>query len=341
LSAVPSPLEGFYAWGMRRRRTANLARRATAELLCPIISIGNLTAGGTGKTPAVIWLASYLGDQGRRIAVVSRGHGGTASDQGAIVSRGSGPLLSAAEAGDEPVLHSRRLSGVSAVIGRDRALAVHRAVSECGAEIVVLDDGYQYWSLPRTVDIVLLDARAPFGNGKLLPVGRLREEPDALDRANAILLTRADLATEEQMEDSRRQIAHFSPAPVYTCSHRPLDLLDEATGQITPLSSLADQRVVLVSALAANDSFRTSAEKLGARVLTHVARRDHYKWSARDFRRLPAEADMVVTTEKDAVKLDPAWFGTPLHSLRIGLDLGQNEMGLRNLIDHALLKNAK
>ncbi len=319
---------------MQRRRAQNMARRELEIAPCPIISVGNLTTGGTGKTPAVQWLARALQNRGCKVGIAARGYGGTLSDAGALVSKGKTPLLNAIQAGDEAVLHARNLPGAVVAIAKDRHVAVQICVDN-GAEIVILDDGFQFWSLPRDFDLVLLDAKNPFGNGHLLPFGRLREEKSALKRASAILLTRCDRASQVEIDQNRLEIGRHTFAPIYLSSHAPKSLRDEASGDILPLSFLKRREIKAFAGLADNSQFYEALKNLGATPIHRLKRErgDHYKWQKRDFEwfenapsinkfqaegfaRLP-----VVTTEKDAVKLDLAWFEAPVLSLRIALEI--------------------
>jgi tetraacyldisaccharide 4'-kinase len=343
-------MEWIYRASMQRRRAANLQRRLSEKVPCPIVSVGNLTTGGTGKTPAVQWLARSLQAQGWRVGIAARGYGGSSSQEGALVSDGRSSLLGAPAAGDEAVLHARNLPGALVAIATDR----HRAVDLCvksGAEVVVLDDGFQFWSLPRTFELVLLDARRPFGNGHLLPWGRLREEPEALERANAILLTRADRATPEELDYSRQFVAEFTDAPLFASSHRPRSLRDEKMEETVPLDYLRQRTVKAFAGLADNEQFYEALKSQGSPHLIKLKREhgDHHSWKLQDFTWFDSAAPInqhqsqlfdtlpVVTTEKDAVKLDPAWFDGPLFSLRIELEI-EGERELLRLIAGALAR---
>ncbi len=176
--------EKIYAYFLQRRRARFAVAHEIADV--SIVSIGNLTLGGTGKTPCVQWLAARLRNDDFRPAIVARGYGGTLSGKGALVSDGRTIFLGAHQSGDEALLHARALPDVPVIIGRERKNAVERA-RDLGCNIIVLDDGFQYWSLARAFDLVLLDARRPFDNERLLPRGRLREEIGELQRANAVL----------------------------------------------------------------------------------------------------------------------------------------------------------
>ncbi len=309
---------------------------------CPIISVGNITTGGTGKTPTVQWLVRQLQNCGYKVGVAARGYGGTLSERGGLVCDGEQTFLSAREAGDEAVLHARNLPGALVAIAQNRHHAVDLCAQE-GAQIVVLDDGFQFWSLPRVFDLVLLDAKKPWGNGRLLPLGRMREERAALSRASAILLTRADRPTLEELARNRRDIGQWTKSPIFEAFHAPLDLRDEKSGAILPLSALKDQDVRACAGLADNTQFyRLVRELTGRTVDTPLRERgDHYHWQKHDFWQWVSErigGTPLITTEKDAVKIDPSWIEEQFLSLRISLRLRDGDDELRNLIVNSLNK---
>lgn len=329
-----TPLEAIYR-AFYERRKAKFSRQII-NVGVPVISVGNITLGGTGKTPCVQYVARELQKNGRRVAIVSRGYGGAMAKQGAVASDGEKILLNVREAGDEPLLHARSLPDVAVVIGVERVRAARRAIDECGAQIIILDDGFQYYSLHRDSDIVLLDARRPFDNGHLLPLGRLREPPQSLQRASAIVLTRCTGAAAEELQATREVIKQFSSAPIFASNHAPQGVRDENSGTILPLDSLENKRVAALSALAHNQQFRQSLENSGAQIAAHLARRDHHFWQeseVRDFVNQNHGAKVLVTTEKDAVKMHAAWSAPlPLWSLVIALDLGSEELAFRDML---------
>jgi tetraacyldisaccharide 4'-kinase len=331
-----SLLERVY-WTLSEKRRRRWQNASQSNLTVPIISVGNITTGGTGKTPAVQWLVKQLQARERHPAVVSRGYGGKLSQAGAVVSDGRKVLLSAERAGDEPVLHARHLPGVPIIIGRDRNTAVQSAL-QFAPDVIVLDDAFQYWSLPRDVDLVLLDARRPFDNGCLLPRGHLRELPSGLQRATAIVLTRADAASAREKAATREQIRQWTKVPIWEAMHQPTALRDEASGEEMPLEKLSGAAVAAMSALAHNASFFRSLKLLGARLVEELGRRDHHAWREAEVQGLvkraqQAGAQFVVTTEKDAVKMQSAWTQPlPLYSLRIAWQV-EEAPTLMQLID--------
>ncbi len=331
-----APAEAIYR-ALYRRRKAKFARGGV-DVGVTVISVGNITLGGTGKTPTVQWIVRELLKTGRRVAVVSRGYGGDLSQAGVIVSDGENIKYSAREVGDEPLLHARALRGVPVVIGVDRVRAARRAVEECGAQIIVLDDAFQFWSLKRDFDLVLLDARKPFDNGHLLPAGRLREPLQELKRAHAILLTRCNAATRQQIAATRAQIAHYTNAPIFQSNHAPVALRDEASGEMAPLNTLKNMPVGALAALANNEGFFGALQNCGSQVQQKMARRDHHFWRENEVRGFVLQAQksgaqFIVTTEKDAVKMQAAWTAPlPLYSLVIELDLGGDAAALRALL---------
>ena len=213
-----------------------------------------------------------------------------------------------------------------------------------GAGAVVLDDGFQFWSLPRAFDLVLLDAKNPWGNGHLLPVGRLREEKTEIGRADAVLLTRVERPTLERLAQTHAEIRELTDAPVFESWHKPLDLRDEKTGEILPLSLLKNNTVKAFAGLADNRQFYRMLRGLGVPFVNTLVRErgDHHRWRARDFNWSVPDVDVmgrryqtfgaVVTTEKDAVKVDPDWFKQELWSLRIALEVRDDAAQLEELM---------
>ena len=324
-------LESIYAGAVSRRRERCLADAWHPAGDVKVLSVGNLTMGGTGKTPAVQWLARRLSELGK-VAIVARGYGGSLSEKGTIASDGKSTFYSSAEVGDEALLHARALPGIPVVIGKDRVAAVKTVIEKFAPQFIVLDDAFQYWSLARDFNLVLLDASRPFDNGHTLPLGKLRELPQALERADAILLTRCARATAPLLERTRKEVASYCDAPIFLSDHQPVDLRREENGTAFALDYLKDRKVLSLSAIADNAGWKTSLNHFECDVVRTLARRDHHHWKETELQNAAksaksAGATMAITTEKDAVKMKAEWCQPlPLFSLRIELSV-ENEHG--------------
>lgn len=304
-------------------------------LPCTVISVGNITLGGTGKTPTVIDIAGLLLQKGKRPVVISRGYGRQDESLISIVSDGRMVQHDPIRNGDEPVLIADRLAGVPVVVGADRYQASLIALREFHPDVVVLDDGFQHIRLRRTIDIVLVDAAEPFGNGKLFPAGLLREPLTALKRAHAVLITRA--GRERELSSLKETLRRYTAAGIFTSSHVPLDLVNLATNETRPLSSLRGTTVFAFSGIARPASFLSLLESLGAVVKSSCAYPDHYVYEKNDLANIFRQAadeqvNMIVTTEKDGVRLrslhpDGIW------ALRISLKVVESEAWERMLLE--------
>jgi tetraacyldisaccharide 4'-kinase len=303
---------------------AGILRAARAD--APVVSIGNLAVGGAGKTPAAIAVASRLRARGRRVAVLSRGYGAVRTDA-RVVSDGARLLLDAAEGGDEPVLVARRLPGVPVLCGPRRADLARVAVRDHGADVLLLDDGFQHRALARDLDVVVLDAANPFGNGRLLPAGPNREPRAALRRAGLLWLSRADHADEARLAALRTLAREVTGREPVESRHAPVALVDGALAPAGGLEALRGRRVLLLAGIARPGGFRRTLAGLGAEVVAEVVFPDHHAFGPGDLEGALREADaarcdLVVTTEKDAVRLPPAAAADPrLRALRIEAEI--------------------
>lgn len=274
---------------------------AAKQVALPVISVGNLTAGGTGKTPIVAWLARGLLDRGRRPAIVSRGYGGTAGKGPLFVSDGSGPRLDAGRCGDEPHLLARTLPGVTVIVGSDRCAGAEAAHTH-GCDVVLLDDGFQHRRLHRDLDLLLLDAGAPFDNGRLLPAGLLREAVSGLARADAILITRTRPGEDHpEIESEIRR--HNPTAPISLAGHEPVGFVD-LEGTIVKRPS----RALAFSGIGNPESFRSDLHGQGIELVDFRAFADHHPYTAEELRELQDDATeagaTLVTTEKDLARIE-------------------------------------
>jgi tetraacyldisaccharide 4'-kinase len=316
------------------------ARRAVWPPV-PVISVGNLVVGGTGKTPLVVHLARLLVKDGHRVVIVSRGYGRAGSEP-LIVSRGERPLVGWREAGDEPALMAMIARGAGVVVASRRADGVRAAVEKLGAGVILLDDGMQHVQLGRDLDIVAVDARSPLGNGHLLPAGPLREHPLGIMRAGLIVATRCDRAG--GASNVRRTVGALRPGvPVVETRMRLAELWDVSTGQTVALEGVRGAAAFAVAGIADPDDFCDTLERLGFRVLSMRSFPDHHEFTDRDIASLDDELDetganIVLTTEKDAVRLRGWRPRVPLVAVGIDIEVTQGERQMRDALDQAIAR---
>jgi tetraacyldisaccharide 4'-kinase len=314
----------LYAAGLYLRRLffgLLIFKRNTIS--CPVISVGNITLGGTGKTPTVIQIAELLLRQRRRPVVVSRGYGRNDESEITVVSDGRSVLVDTQTGGDEPVLIASKLPGIPVIVAKKRYQAALLALQRFNPDAVILDDGFQHIQLKRDLDIVLLDAGNPFGNGNLFPAGILREPLCALKRAHAVLITKMDNTAD--VKALKETIKQITQARIFTSRQVPVDLIDYRSNETKPLSALRGSRVLALSGIAQPASFTTLLKSLGADIVATYTYPDHFVYQKSDlaafFQKTADEKiSMIVTTEKDAIRLkdlhaDGIW------ALRVGLSV--------------------
>lgn len=275
------------------------------RLAVPVISVGNLVVGGTAKTPLAAWIARELRKRGHRVALASRGYGREGREPVEIVSDGRFVRGSAESAGDEALLLAAQAPGVPVLVGRDRGLVGLRALSAFDAEVLVLDDAFQHHRLHRTLDVVSFDGRLGFGNGHALPRGPLREPLAALSRADAVVVVDGPLPEVDEALLARRVPA----AQRIAARRQPCALRALSGGEPRSPAELAGAPVGLLAGVAQPASVRRTLESLGAQVVAERLFRDHHRYQAADLAGLAELAPHWITTEKDAVKLLPAWAG--------------------------------
>ncbi len=288
--------EWLYARGVLRSRS----------LACPVVSIGNLTVGGTGKTPAVELAVRTLAELGHHPAVVSRGYGRQGKGV-QIVADTASIRLDAEEAGDEPFLLARRLPGVPVVVGANRYEASRAAVERFGVTAVVLDDGFQHRTLAKSLEIVMARSDHPWGNGRLLPGGPLREPLTALARADLVIAVGARRAS-EAAEVAAAAATHAPGTPVLRAAHAPAECWESASMRSVGVETLRGARLLAFAGIAAPESFRRTLQGAGARLANLVSFADHHWYTRGNLARLDEQAgkagvDGLVTTEKDWVRL--------------------------------------
>lgn len=305
--ALLAPLllaEGPYRLGALLHRWSYASGwRGRVRLPARVISVGNLTVGGSGKTPMAAWLARALLARGRKVAVLARGVGGRRGGGVNVVSDGQRTLAAPADVGDEPIWIAGECPGVAVLAGRNRAALGLRARAVFGAEVLILDDGFQHHRLERDVDLVCLDADVGLGNGHVLPRGPLREPPGALQRADAIIWTRGTAG--EQPRAGRAGIPSRG-CPEFHALIEPRQLRSLTSGGLRSLDSLRGEDVGLFAGIARPDRLERELGRLGAKLRAVVAFPDHHPYTRGDIESLDAGLRWV-TTGKDAVKIPVSW----------------------------------
>lgn len=298
---LPLALMSFFYGAVVKARMSFLKNRGK-ELPGFVVSIGNITTGGTGKTPAVLMLSGWAKENGYNVAVLSRGYRGSYTSESEIVTDGNDVLLSPDVSGDEPWMMANTLKGVPIIVSKSRYRGGLRANQSFGSNFFILDDGFQHILLKRDMDIVLLDAKNPFGNGHLLPRGPLREPLSGLKRADAFIFTRSgDIST-------ARHESYFSNKPVYRGDHIPGRIILPNSGKEYDPSFIKGKRVTAFSGIAEPESFKESLLKLGADVLSFSAFGDHYPFNQNDIEKIRKKhealrGEIFITTEKDWARI--------------------------------------
>lgn len=295
----------LYPFSLAYRLLAALDRKTSVShrLGKPVISIGNITWGGTGKTPAVIKLASEIVEAGFKPAVLSRGYFRKDKKESFVaVSDGRRTLVPPALSGDEPFLIAESVPGAVVMSGRDRLRAARYAAEKFSPDIFILDDGFQHWRIARDLDIVCVNALNPFGNGHLIPAGILREPLSALERADIIVITNSDLADENAVAGVEAEVKKYCRGKVVRARYAPKSLKRVIDGQSFKLNSMLGEPVTALSAIGENAGFKKMLEKTGINAIEQLDFRDHH-WYNLDDIRSARPGRKVITTTKDAVRL--------------------------------------
>lgn len=289
---------------------------------CKVISVGNLTVGGTGKTPLVEYIAGYLHDLGRKVVILSRGY-----------------KARAGRPNDEKLLLAENLPDVPHIAWKDRVAAGRQAVTDHDAQVVVMDDGFQHRRLGRDLDIVTIDAMSPFGYGYLLPRGLLREPPESLARADVVVITRSRLVDPEHLLDLEEQVARFAPQALVVHAVEQVLCFQDLKGNERPPDALVGKRVVAFCGIGNPEAFRQTITDLGVNVAAAFVYDDHQQYTkdhlkAVDRVATDRNAEAILTTQKDRVKI-PAEFPWKhdLLVVKIGMRITQGETAFRRRID--------
>jgi len=295
----------------------DLGLKPRRRLPCKMISVGNITVGGTGKTPMTIYLARLVQDLGFKVAVISRGYKGKAEKKGAVVSDGEKVLLTADIAGDEPYMMAGVLPGIPVIVGRNRYTAGRLAIKQFKTEVIVLDDGFQHLSLERDLNLVLVDSLQPWGNGHLLPRGPLRETPGALKRADSVICMAPEQDIAKKTLDTRGK-TNFGKYDKLLQKKPCFDAIKSAQvekvitagsdvevgASFADLNALKGRRVVVFSGLANNEAFIRTVSEAGCELVHSLSFDDHHRYEGADINKIvqavtKKKADLLVTTAKD------------------------------------------
>lgn len=314
-------LAPLYGLGMSaRNRFFDLGWRTVHRADVPVLSIGNLTTGGTGKTPFAAFLADRFAEYGARVCFISRGY--QASSDGL---------------NDEALVLKQLCPQVPHLQDPDRVASARQAVDEFGAELLLLDDGFQHRRLHRDLNIVLIDALNPWGYGHLLPRGLLREPLSSLSRADVIVITRVNQISAEKLTEIRQRISQHAAITPVELSFPPTGLIN-ASSETAPLDSLSGKRLALFCGIGNPSAFRASVDELGFTVEAFREFPDHYRYTTRDIDDLEewlknTNVDAVLVTQKDLVKLDQGSLANvPLWAVKIGCKITAGETELHTAL---------
>jgi tetraacyldisaccharide 4'-kinase len=320
------------------------------RLPCLVISIGNLTVGGSGKTPMTIYVAKLIQGLGYRVAIISRGYKGQAEKIGGVVSDGRRICMGPDTAGDEPFMVAQRLKTVPVIVGQNRFKAGRLAIQEIKPDVVLLDDAFQHLKLHRDLDLVLLDSNKPLGNTYLFPRGTLRETASALSRGDAVILTRSDIGKAPYLDQIKK---HVPRTPIFHSSHIPY-IYKIVTGNSTQsqdsstssseydFGAFKNKRVFAFSGIASNDDFRRTIESFQCKLEHFSEFPDHHQYSEKELDKvvrsaMDVSAEFIFTTEKDYVRIAHKikW---PIHLVIIGIEIsfGENDVAFQSFIKRRL-----
>lgn len=310
----------------------------TRRLKAPVISVGNLTVGGAGKTPCVAFLARFLRDEGYEVAILSRGY--KRESRGRVeVSDGREILCRPNESGDEPFLLAKSCPGARVVVDRDRYAAGKWLEERARISVFILDDGYQHLRLARDLNLLLVDASEPPDRAKMIPFGRLREPITAMGRADAVIVTRSDQPFDRRaFENAIRKFAR-AEAPVFYAVHKMTELISLDGAVVASPADFARKRIAAVSGVARPDRFVADLERLGMEIALRRDFDDHHRYTREELseivgRAREARAEAIITTEKDAANLPVGFAGPlalPIFAARIEFAC-ENEVALKELV---------
>ncbi len=305
-----TPLSVAWEWVYRIRRSFyeyGVFKKTTFKV--PVISVGNLSFGGTGKTPTIVWLADWLIEKGLTPVVLTRGYKGQLEHSSGLLKSGQKFRLNPFDYGDEPLMISNKMKKGAVIVGKKRAENLLKYFSEVHPDVVLLDDGFQHLQIFRSFNIVLFDATMALQLYKVAPLGYLREGLSALKDADAIIVSRSDMVTKEKLDkliSSISEHVHHRPPLALTC-YQPLGVFDVHDKYIFSVHELKGLKVIAVTAIASPESYYKSLENFGVEITEKVSFPDHYFFSPEDVNELLIKASqqsaIILCSEKDMVKM--------------------------------------
>jgi len=330
------PFSLIYTWIMQwRNRLYDIGIFKIHSVGAQVVSVGNLTVGGTGKTPVVEAIARIYQEHGKRVAVQSRGYGRYL--KGTLLVSDEKRLLAGPEqAGDEPFLLAKHLPGVPVIVSSDRYDALCQVVRQFHPDVVILDDAFQHRRIHRDIDVVTIDALKPYGNGRIIPAGPLREKKKGLNRADLIIQTRADCIEEAQSRMS--EIIPYTGAPIFSSVHQPVSWMNLQLNKMYPLDFINGKLVLAMAGIGNPDAFLATLRQLNIEPVDFIRFSDHYWYKKKDVEKIIARAInmsamAVLTTEKDGVRmLNMSHFDLPVYCLKIQCEFHDYSM-VRNIFD--------
>ena len=311
--------------------------RKQFRLPCPVVSIGNLTVGGTGKTPMTLRLCELLTARGLKVVVLNRGYKGDNEYGVAIVSDGKRILLTPEQAGDEATMLAGMLKGIPVIVGKDRRVSGTLAVKEFQPDLILLDDGMQFYQLHRDFEITLLLSEMPFDNGWPFPRGKMREPMTHLRRSSAVVLTQTDRVTPDSIAALKLRVNKLAPGkPIFEATFKPTELVPLAGNDQKELEWLRGRKIGAFCALGNPEGFQGQLTELGAEVVHWHAFPDHHNLTMGELQQFLEQAasvgaEAVIVTDKDGVKLPPVMRPLPIYTLRARMILNDEE-GFVNLM---------
>ncbi len=337
------PFSWAWEWVYRIRRAFyeyGLLSKTTFKV--PVISVGNVTFGGTGKTPTIIWLADFFANKDKNPVVLTRGYRGQLEHSSGLLVSGQKFRLNPFDYGDEPLMISNKMKRGAVIVGKKRAQNLMKYFHQVKPDVVLLDDGFQHLQIHRSFNIILFDATMPFSRYEVAPLGYLREGMTALKDADAIIISRADLVSEETMNNLKALIKkhyHHNP-PVALTSYHPVGVFDVHDKYIYSTHELKGKKAIAVTAIASPESFYQNLSNYGVEIVEKVSFPDHYFFKPEDINELLVKAAqhsaIILCSEKDIVKMKRVSLDSRLLFIKVKLEFLSGEEEVTSALSKVL-----